>query len=417
MKPIDWLYGLQKLGVKLGLEGIRALLSIAGHPDRAFPSILVAGTNGKGSVAAMLDAMLRASGLRSGLYTSPHLVRPNERIRIDGTDVDDAALDALLVRVRGFCERGLAEGRLEAHPSFFEVMTCAALEAFRDARVDVAVLEVGLGGRLDATNATEPVASVITTIGIDHVAQLGPDLESIAAEKAHVARRGRPLVVGVEPPGPLRVLREHAGAVGASLVEARLEKIPIDVGDVGLLGAHQRDNARVAAVAFASLASEIGLVADPRAMREGLRAVRWPARLQWIDGRPPILVDGAHNEDGARALAAHLDGLRRGRPVLLCAAMRDKDPDVVLGPIVARCDAVVVARPGVERAADPVELARRLASPDRSVEAIPEVGAALARARELAGPTGWVLVAGSLYLAGDVLRVLAGGTAPGPVAM
>lgn len=417
MKPIDWLYGLQKLGVKLGLEGIRALLTIAGRPDRAFPSILIAGTNGKGSVAAMLDAMLRASGRRTGLYTSPHLVRPHERIRLDGIDVDAPTLDGLLVRVRGFCEAGLADGRLAAHPSFFEVMTCAALEAFRDARMDVAVLEVGLGGRLDATNATEPVASVITTIGIDHVAQLGPTLESIAAEKARVARRGRPLVVGVAEPGPLRVIRDHAGSVGARLVEAAAREPLVDPAGVGLHGAHQRDNARLAAVAFECLAAEIGLVPDPAAMREGLRSVRWPARLQWIDGRPAILLDGAHNEDGARALAAHLDGLRRGRPVLLCAAMRDKDPARVLAPIVARSAAVVVARPGVDRAADPAELAGRLAVPGLVPEAIPDVAEALRRAREIAGPTGWVLVAGSLYLAGDVLRALEGGAAPGPVAM
>ncbi|HEX6849972.1 MAG TPA: folylpolyglutamate synthase/dihydrofolate synthase family protein [Candidatus Polarisedimenticolaceae bacterium] len=417
MDTVAWLYGLQKLGVKLGLDGIRALLEIADRPDRAFPSILVAGTNGKGSVAAMLDAMLRASGRRTGLYTSPHLVRPNERIRIDGADVDDATLEAGLARVRAYCELGLADARLAAHPSFFEVMTVAALESFRDARVDVAVLEVGLGGRLDATNATEPVAGVITTIGIDHVAQLGASLESIAAEKAHVARKGRPLVTGVTQPAPLGVIRDHARAVGALLVEAHAATLPVDPGEVGLSGAHQRDNARVALVAFERLAAEIGLSPDPRAMREGLRSVRWPARLQWIDGRPAILVDGAHNEDGAQALAAHLDGLRRGRPVLLCAAMRDKDPARILGPIVARSAAVVVARPGVERAADPEELAARLAHPGLPVEACAEVGAALRRACELAGPTGWVLVAGSLYLAGDVLRTLQGGEGAGPVAM
>ena len=416
-EPVRWLYELQKHGVKLGLDGIRALLGIAGHPDRAYPSILVAGTNGKGSVAALLESMLRASGRRTGLYSSPHLVRPNERIRIDGRDVDDGRLDALLDRVRGFCETGLRDGSLAVHPSFFEVMTCAALDGFREQGVDAAVLEVGLGGRLDATNATDPAASVITTIGLDHVTQLGPTLEAIASEKARVARPGRPLVVGAMRSGPLEVIREHARAVGAAWIDAARHDPLVDPEAVGLEGAHQRENARVAIVAFESFAARIGLRPDPAAMLEGLRSVRWRGRLEWIDRRPATLVDGAHNEDGARALAAHLDGLRKGRPVLLCATMRDKDPEAVLGPLVRRSRAVVIARPGVGRAADPFELVPRLARPGLPVEAVPEVDAALARADVLAGQGGWVLVAGSLYLAGEVLRLLEGGGGPGPVAM
>ena len=165
--PVVWLYGLQSHGVKLGLDGIRSLLALLDHPESAYPSVLVGGTNGKGSVSAMLDAMLGASGRRTGLYTSPHLVRPNERIRIAGQDIATPELHRVLEVVRASCEVGLAEGSLAAHPSFFEVMTAAALCAFRDAGVDVAVLEVGLGGRLDATNATEPLVSAIVTVNLD----------------------------------------------------------------------------------------------------------------------------------------------------------------------------------------------------------------------------------------------------------
>jgi extradiol dioxygenase family protein len=243
---VEWLYGLQSHGIKLGLDGIRALVKLLDHPDRAYPIALVGGTNGKGSVAAMLDAMLGASGLRTGLYTSPHLVRPNERIRIAGEDVTSWELDRVLSVVRSACERGLADGSLAAHPSFFEVMTAAALCSFRDARVDAAVLEVGLGGRLDATNATEPLVSAIVTVGLDHLDMLGTTLEAIAIEKAGIARAGRPLISGVVQSEVVAVIRVRCDALGATFLDARTTQLPSGVR-LTLDGGHQRSSARCAA--------------------------------------------------------------------------------------------------------------------------------------------------------------------------
>jgi dihydrofolate synthase/folylpolyglutamate synthase len=413
---VSWLYGLQSHGVKLGLDGIRSLLTLLDHPERAYPSVLVGGTNGKGSVAAMLDAMLGASGRRAGLYTSPHLVRPNERIRIDGADLSKPSLDRALSVVRDACERGLAEGKLDEHPSFFEVMTASALWAFAEAKVDSAVLEVGLGGRLDATNATEPMVSAIVTVNLDHVGTLGATLAAIAAEKAGIARAGCPLISGVAQPEALSVLRERCEAVGAHFVDARTTPLPSGVR-LSLDGTHQRGNARVAVSAFEAFARAIQLPIDLGAVRRGLESARWPGRLQLVPGAPSILLDGAHNAAGAEALAGHL-ALRGGpKPVLLFAAMADKDIPGILAPLAPHIASVVATRAGVPRSAD----SRGLASAARAL-GLPagseaEPARALEKARAMAGPGGLVLVAGSLYLVGTVLGVLEGGSPPGPVAM
>jgi dihydrofolate synthase/folylpolyglutamate synthase len=414
--PVLWLYGLQSHGIKLGLDGIRALLGLLDHPERAYPSVLVGGTNGKGSVAAMLDAMLAASGLRTGLYTSPHLVRPNERIRILGDDVATPELHRTLEIVRAGCERGLADGSLAEHPSFFEVMTAAALCAFRDASVDAAVLEVGLGGRLDATNATEPLVSAIVTVDLDHVGTLGTTLEAIAHEKAGIIRAGHPLVSGVVQRDVAAVLRARCEASGATFVDARMTQLPSGAR-LSLDGDHQRANARVAAAAFEAFSLAIGRSADPRAIRHGLETTRWPGRIQLVPGAPPILLDGAHNAAGAEALAAHL-ALRGGpKPVLLFAAMADKDIAGILAPLAPHVASVVATKPGVLRAAESRDVAAAARALGLPAGAEPQTVRALEKARSLAGPGGLVLVAGSLYLVGAVAAALEGGAAPGPVSM
>ncbi len=414
--PIAWLYGLQSHGVKLGLDGIRALLALLDHPERATPSTLIGGTNGKGSVSAMLDAMLAASGRRTGLYTSPHLVRPNERIRIAGEDVADPEFHRVLGVVRAACERGLADGKLAAHPSFFEVMTAAALCAFRDAGVDAAVLEVGLGGRLDATNATEPLASAIVTVSLDHLETLGTTLEAIALEKTGIVRAGRPLVSGVVQPDVVAVLRARCDVTGATWIDAREASLPSGVR-LSLDGTHQRDNARVAVATFQAFSQELGNAPDSRAMRQGLETARWPGRLQLVSGAPSILLDGAHNVAGAEALAAHL-ALRGGpKPVMLFAAMADKDLSGILGPLIPRVASVVATQPGVARAADSKDIAAAARALGLPAGAEPDPVRALEKARALAGPGGLVLVAGSLYLVGAVMAMLEGGAPPGPVSM
>ncbi|HZN54977.1 MAG TPA: folylpolyglutamate synthase/dihydrofolate synthase family protein [Candidatus Polarisedimenticolaceae bacterium] len=414
--PVAWLYALQSHGIKLGLDGIRGLLAVLGHPERAYPIALVGGTNGKGSTAAMLDAMLAAHGVRSGLYTSPHLVRPNERVRVAGADIPDADLGRALDAVRRACEQGLVAGSLKAHPSFFEVMTAVALHVFRETGVRAAILEVGLGGRLDATNATDPAVAAIVTVDLDHTATLGSSFAAIAREKVGIARAGRPLVSGVSMPEAVQVLRERCRELGAPFVDARTAHLPSGVR-LALDGAHQRDNARVAVATLEAFAPAIGVAVDPSAVRRGLETVRWPGRLQWLPGAPAILLDGAHNAAGTASLAAHL-GYRGGpKPVLLFGAMADKDLAGMIAPLAPHVAALVATRPAVTRAAESREIAdlARAAGVPSWEEPVPE--RALERARGLAGPGGVVLVAGSLYLIGEILGVLETGNVPGPVPM
>jgi dihydrofolate synthase/folylpolyglutamate synthase len=412
--PVDWLYGLQSHGIKLGLDGIRALLLLLDHPERLFPVVLVGGTNGKGSVVAMLDALLRAHGRRAGVTTSPHLVRPEERIRIDGTDVSAEELARVLSVVRTACDRGLEDGRLATHPSFFEVITAASLVAFRDARVDVAVLEVGLGGRLDATNATEPVVSAIVTIDLDHTGTLGTTLSAIAQEKVAIARPGRPLVSGVTQSEPVSVIRARCAEIGATLLLA--PPLPPGIAPP-LTGAHQRHNTAVALATLRAAAPALGIAVRDDLVRAGLASTRWQGRLQRIHGSPEILVDGAHNPAGARALADHLASASGPPPVLVFGVMQDKDVAGLIGPLLPHVGRIVATAPAVHRAMAPEELAARVAAAGGSAQAEATPEAALARARALAGPDGRVLVAGSLYLVGEVLSILEGRGARGPVAM
>ncbi len=430
-QAIRWLFGLETFGIKLGLDATRALLDRLGRPDRAYRTVLVGGTNGKGSVAAMLEAMLLASGRRAGLYTSPHLVRPTERARILGRDVSTERLAAALEVVREASERCVAEGILAAPPSFFEAVTAASLLLFAEAGLEVAVLEVGLGGRLDATNVVEPTVSVVVTVGLDHTDRLGDSLEAIALEKAGIARADRPFVCGVEQEEALGPIRRACEAAGAPLVEVgavakiegeegpsfsvRTETARYDALVLPLLGAHQRANAAVAIVAFEQLARQLSFEPDPLAVRRGLREVRWPGRLQWVPGSPPLLLDGAHNAAGARALSAYLDTLPGPRPVGVLAASKDKDVRGILAPLAARLRKAVLTRASVRRAADPAALeeAARAVGLDVGIE--PGVGPALDRGRQLAEPGGFVLVTGSLYLVGDVLALLEGDEASGPV--
>lgn len=430
--PLRWLYGLERFGVKLGLDAERALLAALGSPESSFPSILVGGTNGKGSVAGMLDAILGRAGHRVGLYTSPHLIRPNERVRIAAEDVSTADLGRHLQATRAAIQDALAAGALPAHPSFFEVLTAAALRAFREAAVQVAVLEVGLGGRLDATNVVDAVTSVIVTVDLDHTDRLGTSLQQIAREKAGIVRPLRPLVTGVGQPEALAVLREVCDKGRSELIDARTDAELVVRGDgaftvttkhesydglrCNLPGRHQMENARVAILALEALSGELGWSVRPDAVREGLSAVRWPGRLQCVRSAPPLLLDGAHNPAGARTLSDYLRGQEGPRPVLVFATLKDKDAASILNILGEHVRAVVLTRPRVERACDPLDLVA-LVPAGIPREVVPEAGAAIERARHLAGPEGLVLVAGSLYLVGEVLAALEGGDVPGPIAM
>jgi dihydrofolate synthase/folylpolyglutamate synthase len=354
-------------------------------------------------------------------------------VRIAGRDLPQEDLGRHLGTVRLAIERLLADGALSAHPSFFEVMTAAALEAFREAGIEAAVLEVGLGGRLDATNAVEAAVSVIVTVDLDHTDRLGGTIAEIAAEKAGIVKRGRPLVTGVRQGEALEVLSRACRSTGSPMIEAveaariaeeasgtfALETAATRYSGLSLPlpGRHQIENARVAVVALEAFGRASGSRLEPEAVRRGLRAMRWPGRLQWIEGTPPLLLDGAHNAAGAAALASYLRERGGERPVLLFGAMANKDARGILEPLAPLVRAAVVTRPPVDRSADPGGIARAAAGLPVAIETVADPAEALARARTLAPPGGFVLVAGSLYLVGAVLALLEGVDAPGPVAL
>jgi dihydrofolate synthase/folylpolyglutamate synthase len=334
-------------------------------------------------------------------------VRVNERITVDGREITDRDFARAVHDVRDAAERLVRRRVLEVHPTFFEVLTAAALAHFRRKRVDVAVLEVGLGGRLDATNVVEPLASAIVSVDFDHEVYLGKTLASIAREKAGVLRPGRATVVGPLPAEARRAVRARAREIGARLVEAaRTPGARHARLSPPLPGAHQRANLLVA-VRLLEEAKRAGLPVDLRRLPQAIAATRWPGRLERVPGRPALLLDGAHNPAGARALAAYL---RQGPPVvLLFGAMSDKDVAGLARELFPLAKAVVLTRPRVPRAATPDELARRTGRIGARAHRQPSVSRALALARRIAladGPTTTVVVAGSLYLVGAVKAFL-----------
>ena len=420
--PLDFLFGLERLGMKFGLENIASLCEALGNPQQRFRSILVAGTNGKGSVTVMTERGLSAAGYRSARYTSPHLVRIEERFTIGGTDVTPAALRDVAADVGELVQQLVARGGLEALPTFFECTTAIAFELFRRADVEIAVLEVGLGGRLDATNVVTPVAAAIVSIDFDHQAQLGDSLEAIAFEKAGIVKPGIPVICGPLPPQADSVVTEVCSARGARIVRA-IERVRIDerAGSLtiatpsrtldnvrlALRGAHQRDNAAVA-VALLEALGETGFPIPDAALCSGLEQAQWPARLELFSWRGvEVLLDAAHNPAGARALAAYLGEVGWSGVTLVFGAMRDKDVAGMLRPVLPCCARVICTTAPNARALPAEELAAlvtRLAKRAALVEAVASPADALERARAHGGR---IVGAGSIFLIGplrDILR-------------
>jgi dihydrofolate synthase/folylpolyglutamate synthase len=416
----DYLFSLEQFGIKLGLEQIGALVERLGRPDASFASIVIAGTNGKGSVSAMVERGLRAAGYRTGRYISPHLIRLEERFAIDGDDVDAAALDAAATRLRA------AAAALPFPPSFFEATTAIALDLFREAGVDVAVLEVGLGGRLDATNIVHSIAEAITAIDFDHEAYLGHTLDAIAREKAGVIEPGSVVVVGANPEPVWHIMRDAAATAGASALYApegvtmeaavvggrtrlRLRTPREDYGELtlALRGRHQADNALTAVRLLEELSSRTPRAIPAAAIRTALTDVAWPGRLEMFRWRgADILLDGAHNPAGARALASYLDETYGRRLPIVVGAMRDKDLAGLVAALAPVASHLVCTSASTARAASPAELAgaARAVAPDVTVFEDLSPMDALVRARALGDP---VVVAGSLYLVGEVRAALA----------
>ena len=418
---LDRLLALEHVGIKLGLANITALCEALGHPERAFASLHIAGTNGKGSVTAMAHAALRAAGLHAARYTSPHLVDLNERFVIGDEPVSDADLDAAVGHVLDCADALVASGRLSGPMTFFEATTGVAFELFRRAGVQVAVLEVGLGGRFDATNVVHPVATAITSIGFDHQEHLGTTLEAIAREKAGIVKPGVSVVVGSLPPPAWPIVRHIAECEGARVVRASEESVvtwhmeggraEIDVTTpnhhyapirLALRGQHQIGNALVA-IGLLEEVRAAGIPVTFGAIQSGLAHTTWPGRLELLhlpDGKQ-LLIDAAHNADGAAALARFLERYHHDPPLLVFAAMRDKDIPAILGPLLPVVGPVIVTVAPSARSSAPADLsdAIRAIDPRRSVGIEPNPVNAV--------ENGWrhaplVCVAGSIFLAGAV---------------
>jgi dihydrofolate synthase / folylpolyglutamate synthase len=424
----------QARATKFGLENIRALAEHLGHPERRYPSAHVAGTNGKGSTAAMLASIFESAGLRTGLYTSPHLARINERIRISGREISDGDFAAAFGRIRRAIEEMLASGALAAHPTFFECVTAIAFDEFARERVDFAVFEVGMGGRLDATNIIDPDVAVITQIAFDHEDFLGHSIEEIAGEKAAIIKPGAWVVSAAENPAARSVIRARAEAQRARLVEIDqafyVKQLPARTGSeaapdsthatrfeavdkssghaieltVPLAGRFQQRNA-LTALAAARLLTERGFKIDDAAIARGIAQVRWPGRLERIGDHPAVYLDGAHNPAGARELLAFWDAHFAGVPIhLVYGALRDKPVDEICGILFPRATTVILTEPRQPRALSASVLAEMTAHLARHVEVVPDPVAALERAVLRAAPEDAVFATGSLYLIEDYRR-------------
>jgi dihydrofolate synthase/folylpolyglutamate synthase len=401
--------------VKLGLERIRIVLAAMGDPQAGLRFVHVAGTNGKGSTCAMIEAALRADGRRTGLFTSPHLAEPTERIRIDGQPVSAEQFAKAFDSVHAAVEKLLNEGALDSHTTYFETVTAMAFDIFAAEAVDIVVLEVGLGGRLDATNVVHPELCVITSIDFDHEAFLGKSLESIAGEKAGILKAGVPAVFSRQRPEAAAVLDRRAAEL--SIPVARTEGWKISDMEINargsrfhlsgereldiaspLPGEHQVENAATAAVALTRLS-----VADGSIGR-GISQVEWPGRLERISEEPEIILDGAHNPAGARALAAYIERFYGGRRVrLIYGAMRDKAVEEISGVLFPLADQVILTAPRQARALTPDAMREIARHPNLLTAA--GIEEALAMVQD-AAPQDAIFVTGSLFLVAEARALL-----------
>ncbi|PYV96950.1 MAG: bifunctional folylpolyglutamate synthase/dihydrofolate synthase [Acidobacteria bacterium] len=422
---------------KFDLDHMRVLLRALDYPERRFPSVLIAGTNGKGSTAATLASILKASGLRTGLYTSPHLIRINERIRINGEEISDDEFALLHDMIDRTAERLVGESELPWHPSFFEMLTAIAFEYFSRKKIDIAVLEVGMGGRLDATNVIDPQISVITDISLDHQKFLGNTVTEIAREKAGIIRRGGivvtlpqqpqangvigntildleaqavsavPYVPPVAPSTQYRVANSELGrAIFRYPLEVMGKRILVETP---LVGRHQLRNVALA-IAAAEELSHRGFAITADSIEHGIRETHWPGRFQVISpvkGASEYVLDVAHNPAGAWALRSTLSGAYEDRSLtFVFGAMRDKAIGEIAEILFPLAERVIATRADNPRSATSGEIREAAAHTSVAIEQAPNVAAALERARVLAGSNGVVVVTGSIYIVGEAMQSL-----------
>jgi dihydrofolate synthase/folylpolyglutamate synthase len=413
---IEKMFALHRFGIKLGLATIRAILKALGDPQRAYPCIHVAGTNGKGSIASSLASILKAAGFRVGLYTSPHLIRFNERIQINHEPIADQ-------RVAELYEAVVKAHHGRREPTFFEFSTAMAFCEFAHQKCDWAVVETGMGGRLDATNLIRPRISVISNISLEHKAYLGQTLAQIAAEKGGIIKAKVPVVTGVRQRAVFKVLEKIAADKHAPIYrkgkEFRIRRLSDGRFDYfgihhnwrdflcGLIGPHQQDNAALVLAACEILQGR-NVDLSLEAIRTGLEQARWPGRLEKVSTSPLVLLDGAHNLDAARVLGEYLGRELKDRKITLVVGILDDKPfAAMLKSLIPACSRVIITQPKINRALDPNKLAAVARSMIADVTVIADVGKALHKAMAEAEPADAVCVAGSLYVVGEARAALA----------
>ncbi len=412
-QSLDYLHGLEKFGMIFGLTQMQRILEAVGNPHREIQAIHIGGTNGKGSTAAMMASILQREGYRVGLYTSPHLLRFTERIKVNGREIEKEEVAALTEWMR---ERIESAG--VALPfTFFDFTTAMALLFFKQKMVDLAILEVGLGGRLDSTNVVDPLLSVITNIAKDHEEQLGKGVLKIAGEKAGIIKKDRPLVTAATQPGVLRLFSKICREGGSQCFRVGKEFRYAQDGErgfhyeglqrklwgihVNLTGSHQIINATTALGTLEVLES-LGYPVSTESMVQGLRDVEWPGRMEMIHGLPRVLLDGAHNPAGALVLKESLEReFQYDRLILLIGVMKDKDIDSILHCLAPLADHIILTRPHYERAAPPAFLKKRLGRDGRKAEIIEDLKEAIEKGLSMTTGEDLLCITGSLYTVGE----------------
>jgi dihydrofolate synthase / folylpolyglutamate synthase len=413
----------QATAAKFNLENITLLADRLGHPERKYPLVHIAGTNGKGSTAAILESILRHAGYRTGLYTSPHLERINERVRVNGEEIPDEAFASVFSRIQASIEGLLASGTLRAHPTFFECVTAIAFAYFAEARVEFAIFETGLGGRLDSTNIVTPRASIITRVEFDHENFLGHSLQEIAGEKAGIIKSGVPVILAGQREEVREVLLNRARKLNAPVIETtaafRIESQEMVAGraratvreiETGsrfevapqLSGRFQLQNALNAVAAAGVLRSKDFRISDSD-IEKGIAKAAWPGRIEKVDRDPDIYLDGAHNPSAARELAAFLDENFRDRKlIMIFGALRDKAVDEIAGILFPRATEVIFTEPQTSRAISALQLAEIAGHHAAHFKIIPDAEEALHAALTRAAALDVICITGSLYLVGQL---------------
>ncbi|MCX8118346.1 MAG: bifunctional folylpolyglutamate synthase/dihydrofolate synthase [Desulfobacterota bacterium] len=412
-RSLNYLFGLEKYGMIFGLKKIEAILEAVGNPHHDLQAIHIGGTNGKGSTAVMTASILQKEGYRVGLYTSPHLLRFTERIQIDGKEIEPEKV----VELTEFLRERIEAAGVSPPFTFFDFTTALALLYFREKMVDLAVLEVGLGGRLDSTNVVDPLVSVITNIGKDHEDVLGKGIMKIAAEKAGIIKKGRPLITAATQPGVIGLFAKICREKKAPFFQVGKEFRFVSSGErtfhyeglhrklwnlsLNLYGPHQLVNATTA-IGTAEVLDDLGYRISNDAIVEGLKTAHWPGRLELIQSMPRVLLDGAHNPEGALSLRAALErDFSYHRLILLIGIMKDKDIPGILRPLAPLADHIIFTRPKVERAAPPEDLLKAAGRNGKKAEVVEDLKKAIDRALSLTGEDDLLCITGSLYTVGE----------------